>query len=59
MDHGGFAVTRSQFATNLANKLNDKQFAADIGPLLAPGYTWDLNVMSDNVQHHLISLVRD
>ncbi|BBK40415.1 hypothetical protein STVA_04350 [Allostella vacuolata] len=42
MEHGGHAVTRAQFEQNMALKLTDPQFMADIGPLLASGYTWDL-----------------
>lgn len=38
MDHGGHSVSRAQFEENLARKLKDKNFTADIGPLLAAGY---------------------
>ena len=41
MDHGGHRVTRAEFERNLAAKLGDPQFDADIGALLAPGYAWD------------------
>lgn len=43
MGHEGKRVTRAQFERNLAGKLRDKQFAADIQPLLAAGYEWDRN----------------
>lgn len=37
MKHGGHRVTRTQFEENLAAKLTDPRFTADIGPLLATG----------------------
>ena len=37
MEHGEHRVTRTQFQGNIAAKLNDKNFASDIGPLLASG----------------------
>ena len=42
MDHGGHHVTRQEFEENLAAKLGDRNFIADIGPLPASGYEWDL-----------------
>lgn len=41
MDHEGHRVTRAQFEENLALKLEDPQFVADIGPLLSAGYEWN------------------
>jgi predicted nucleotidyltransferase component of viral defense system len=41
MEREGKRVTRAQFEQNLAGKLRDKQFAADIQPLLAAEYEWD------------------
>jgi len=41
MEHEGKRVTRAQFEQNFAGKLRDKQFAADIQPLLAAAYEWD------------------
>ena len=40
MEHGGHQVTRAQFEENLAFKLKDPSFLADIGPLLSDGYSW-------------------
>ena len=57
MDHGGHHVTRAQFEENIAGKLNDKGFAADIGPLLADGYEWDLGQMTKTVSGQLIALL--
>jgi len=54
MDHGGHAVTRQQFLENLAAKLEDKAFTADIGPLLATGYSWDINAAATLVRAELI-----
>ena len=38
MDQGGHHITHELFERNLASKLHDPLFTADIGPLLAPGY---------------------
>ena len=59
MRHGGHTVTKKQFEDNIAAKLQDKNFASDIGPLLAAGYEWDLNAMSEKVNDSLISLLTD
>ena len=42
MELGNHHVTRALFEQNLAAKVSDPQFAADIGPLLSPGYRWDI-----------------
>ena len=55
MDHGGHRVTRAQFEQNLAGKLQDRTFTADIGPLLADGFAWDLDKMAGTVSDSLIS----
>ena len=39
MEKGEGRITRAMFERNLAVKLRMPEFAADIGPLLAPGYT--------------------
>lgn len=54
MNRGGHRVTRAQFERNLAAKLQDRQFAADIGPLLAPGYSWDLEAAAQRVSTALV-----
>lgn len=38
----GFRVSRAELEANLAGKLEDRVFRADLGPLLAPGVAWDL-----------------
>ena len=59
MEHGEHKVTRMQFQENIAAKLKDKNFASDIGPLLASGYEWDLVAMSEKVNEALISRLSD
>lgn len=41
MERGGHHVTRAQFEQNLAAKLDNPQFGADIGPFVNAQYTWD------------------
>lgn len=40
MDHDGHPVTRAMFERNLAGKLVDPRFSADMGTLLADEYDW-------------------
>jgi predicted nucleotidyltransferase component of viral defense system len=47
-------ITRAMFERNLAAKIRAPQFTADIGPLLAPGYDWDI---ADGVQLVLSRLI--
>lgn len=42
LDAEGLRVSRAEMEANLAGKLEDHGFAADLGPLLAPGIAWDL-----------------
>lgn len=55
MDHGGHRITKSQFEDNLTAKLDNHEFGADIGPLLADGATWDTAAMAASVLDALIS----
>jgi predicted nucleotidyltransferase component of viral defense system len=55
MHHGGHSVTRAEFERNIKAKLDDPQFNADMGPLLAPGYSWDVNKAADVVLSRLIA----
>jgi len=41
MDHEGHKVTRAQFEENLALKMEDPDFLADISPLLVAEHTWE------------------
>jgi predicted nucleotidyltransferase component of viral defense system len=54
MEYGGFKVTKRQFSENLANKLQNKLFVSDIGPLLADGFEWDFEKMADLINRLLI-----
>ena len=55
MEHGGNGVSRAEFEANLAAKLKDRRFAADIGPLLAHGHKWDIEAMAQHVSKTLLS----
>jgi predicted nucleotidyltransferase component of viral defense system len=48
-------VTRAMFERNLAEKLADGRFTADIGPLLAPGHAWDLPGAAHRVTEAIVS----
>ena len=50
-------VTRAQFEQNLDAKVSDPQFAADLGPLLATGFVWDLEAAALVVSSRLIELL--
>jgi predicted nucleotidyltransferase component of viral defense system len=54
MEHGNTPVTRAVFEKTFAAKLASPQFTADIGPLLAQGYKWDLEAAVSNVRKELI-----
>lgn len=54
MAHGNHHVTRAQFEENIAAKMRDPQFTADIGPLLASDYNWDIKTAAKVVQSTLI-----
>lgn len=57
MARSGHPVTRALFERNLADKLCDPQFSADIGPLLAGGYRWDLTEVTRTVSERLIAFL--
>lgn len=57
MGHGGYHVTRAQFEENIAGKVLDQSFAADIGPLLAEGYEWNVDDAAKGVSEQLIALL--
>ncbi len=54
MEHEGHRVTRALFERNLADKLADAEFAADIGPLLATGFEWNIEKAAPIVSSSLI-----
>jgi hypothetical protein len=57
IDNEGNRVTRAMFERNLVDKLNNPTFTADIGPLLAPGYRWDINEAARQASTQFISLL--
>ena len=57
MDREGHRVTRAQFEENIALKLRDPQFQADISPLLSPGFTWDIDEAAPVVSLRLIEIL--
>lgn len=54
MDHGGHQITRALFEQNMREKLTDPQFMADISPLLAAGYSWEIGAAAEAVGAGLI-----
>jgi predicted nucleotidyltransferase component of viral defense system len=57
MKADGANITRATFEENLAGKLNDARFTADMGPLLAPGRTWKLEDAATRVSKSLLVLL--
>ena len=57
MANEGKRVTRATFEQNLSDKLDNRQFTADIGPLLASGYRWSLQEASEAVSTGLVALL--
>ena len=55
MERGRHGVTRAQFERNIEGKLHDRQFTADIGPLLADGFSWDIEAAAASVGSQLIA----
>ena len=54
MKRRGHNVTRALFERNMAGKLRDPAFTADIGPLLAAGFAWDIETATPLVLSRLI-----
>lgn len=57
MEHDEGRVSRAQYERNLADKLDTPQFTADIRPLLASGYTWNMDEAAQKVSSRLIALL--
>lgn len=55
MDYDGQFVTKACLQENIALKLRDPAFSADLTPLLRPGFTWEPDVMSARVVEFLAS----
>lgn len=58
LENEGTKITRTEFEQNLALKLRDPAFMADIGPLLAPGHQWEPEAEALEVSSRLIELLR-
>ncbi|ANW05877.1 hypothetical protein LMTR13_26535 [Bradyrhizobium icense] len=54
MEHGGHNITRALFEQNMHQKMTDAQFTADISPLLANEYSWDMKKAADEIAAVLI-----
>ncbi|HLG90350.1 MAG TPA: nucleotidyl transferase AbiEii/AbiGii toxin family protein [Alphaproteobacteria bacterium] len=50
-------ISRALFERNLAGKAVNSQFVADIGPILASGYEWDMDRAMAEVSSRLIALL--
>lgn len=57
MKHGNHSVSRAEFELNLRAKLGDSRFTADIGPLLANGFAWDIEAAAEAVRTQFIGRV--
>ena len=57
MEHDGCQVSRAQFESNLALKLRDPAFLADINPLLATDYRWEPQTAALVVAEELLALL--
>ncbi|MGI8784384.1 MAG: nucleotidyl transferase AbiEii/AbiGii toxin family protein [Acidobacteriota bacterium] len=57
MEHEGHTITRAQFEENLALKMRNEAFLADIGPLLATGYQWDPDAAALVISSRLIEIL--
>lgn len=57
MEHGGHQISRALFEQNMERKMTDPQFTADISPLLAKGFSWDIEPAAEVVGKRLIQLL--
>jgi predicted nucleotidyltransferase component of viral defense system len=57
MEHGGYEISRALFEKNLAEKMADPEFLADISPLLSDGYEWEPHVEASLISSRLIELL--
>jgi len=55
MTESGRTVTRAQFEANLAEKRKHPDFRDDVGPLLRPEFSWDLDAAMDAVLEKIVS----
>ncbi|MCC6811254.1 MAG: nucleotidyl transferase AbiEii/AbiGii toxin family protein [Deltaproteobacteria bacterium] len=59
MREGGHQVSRAEFEANLARKLVDPLFRADMTPLLRREATWDIDKAAELVREQIISRLPD
>ena len=57
MTHDGHQMTRAQYEQNLALKMRDPAFLADLSPLLAGGRAWDPLAAEALVSREIIALL--
>jgi predicted nucleotidyltransferase component of viral defense system len=57
MKHDGHRITRALYEQNIQKKLTDRQFTADISPLLANGYAWNMTEAARRVAEALIQRI--
>jgi len=50
MQESDARVSRAEFEENLANKLRDPTFGADVRPLLRPEIDWDVHIAAEKVR---------
>jgi predicted nucleotidyltransferase component of viral defense system len=55
MTENGSTVTRAQFEANLAQKRKHPDIRDDVGPLLRPGFSWDLDAAMDAVLEKIVA----
>jgi hypothetical protein len=55
MQESGTRVTRAMFEQNLVAKRSDKNFSADMTPLLASEQAWEFDAAFDLVWHELVA----
>lgn len=57
MEREGGSVTRAMFERNLAGKISDAQFNADMSALLRPGFEWRPEEAAQKVSERLVRLL--
>jgi len=57
MKEGGNSATRAEFEENLEGKRRLPDFRDDMGPLLRPGFPWDVDVAMDTVLERIIAFL--
>lgn len=57
MEHEGHQVSRAGFELNLFEKLGDRRFLDDMGPLLTVGSSWEHRAAAGYVLKRLAPLI--